>query len=107
MKRSNCDDCGNDHAEEYVEAEKKLSKRHKQFTALFLFSVGMAVTGAAAVKVGFGVWTLAVFGIYFAYVNLAACDQGRTLIARTLADMAKAGHGKKGDDSAAGGGQYL
>ncbi len=107
MTRANCDNCGEDHTADYKDAEVKLAKRHKQFTLLFLFCVGLAVGGAWTVHTGFATWTAAVFGIYFSYVNLASIDHGRTLVAKTLADMAKAGKMGNPSDLDSGGGNYL
>jgi len=105
MMSASCDDCGLDHAADYEDAAVKLAKRHKLFVLLFLFCVALAVGGAWTVHTGFATWTAAVFGIYFSYVNLASIDHGRTLVAKTLAEMAKAGRmGKPGES---GGGNYL
>lgn len=103
MKRANCD-CGVDHVAEYKAAAVKLSKRHKMFTVFLLFSATVALAGAVAFDLYFGCMVMGLYGIYFAYVNLAAIDHGRTHVAGTLDQLAREGDKPPASEE---GGNYL
>lgn len=107
MRKANCEDCGGDHTSDYKIAEAALARRHRMFSVMFLFCVSVAIVAGWFVAPGFGVWTAAIFGIYFAYVNLASLDQGRALVSRAMADATPPPKSADDDENHPGGGNYL